>query len=76
MNVKTLRIQIKFKQSGFEGRIVGGQPADDGQFPYVVALRTQANVHLCGGTIISVISFVLHIKVDQILFPCTYVTLQ
>lgn len=76
MNIKTLRIQLKFKQSGFEGRIVGGQPADDGQFPYVVALRTQANVHLCGGTIISVISFLLHKKVNQILFLYNNFTLQ
>ncbi|KAK4878900.1 hypothetical protein RN001_011406 [Aquatica leii] len=35
-------------------RIVGGTTASPGQFPYIVSLRTTANVHFCGGSIISV----------------------
>lgn len=35
-----------------EGRIVGGSNAALGQFPYQVSLRTAANSHFCGGSII------------------------
>jgi trypsin len=35
------------------GRIVGGQAAVLGQFPYQASLRTAANFHFCGGVIIS-----------------------
>lgn len=35
------------------GRIVGGQTAAPGQFPYQASLRTQGNSHFCGGFIIS-----------------------
>lgn len=36
-----------------EGRIVGGSNANLGQFPYQVSLRTAANFHFCGGSIIN-----------------------
>ncbi|XP_055626853.1 chymotrypsin-2-like [Toxorhynchites rutilus septentrionalis] len=36
-----------------EGRIVGGQNAEPGQFPYQVSLRSSANIHFCGGSIIN-----------------------
>lgn len=36
-----------------EGRIVGGSNAALGQFPYQVSLRTAANFHFCGGSIIN-----------------------
>jgi trypsin len=35
------------------GRIVGGRAANAGEFPYQVSLRTAANFHFCGGSIIS-----------------------
>lgn len=35
------------------GRIVGGVNAVAGQYPYQVSLRTAANFHFCGGSIIS-----------------------
>lgn len=35
-------------------RVVGGEDAEPGQFPYIVSLRrTNINSHMCGGTIIS-----------------------
>ncbi|XP_053687825.1 chymotrypsin-2-like [Sabethes cyaneus] len=34
-------------------RVVGGWSASSGQFPYQVSLRTAANRHFCGGTIIN-----------------------
>lgn len=34
---------------GRVGRIVGGRTATLGQFPYMVSLRTTANLHICGG---------------------------
>lgn len=37
-----------------EGRIVGGSNAALGQFPYQVSMRTAANSHFCGGSIINV----------------------
>ncbi|KXJ70758.1 hypothetical protein RP20_CCG022539 [Aedes albopictus] len=37
----------------WEGRIVGGQNAASGQFPYQVSLRSSANAHFCGASIIS-----------------------
>lgn len=33
------------------GRIIGGHNAGDGQFPYMVSLRSNANSHFCGGWI-------------------------
>lgn len=36
-----------------EGRIVGGQAASSGQFPYQVSLRNSFNSHFCGGSIIN-----------------------
>lgn len=39
--------------SEWEGRIVGGQTAVPGQFPYIVSIRNLNNFHFCGGTIIS-----------------------
>lgn len=33
--------------------IVGGRDANVGQFPFMAALRTRANQHVCGGCIIS-----------------------
>ncbi|XP_062559143.1 chymotrypsin-2-like [Armigeres subalbatus] len=37
----------------WEGRIVGGQNAASGQFPYQVSLRSSANAHFCGASIIN-----------------------
>ncbi|XP_019526171.3 chymotrypsin-2-like [Aedes albopictus] len=37
----------------WEGRIVGGQNAASGQFPYQVSLRSSANHHFCGASIIN-----------------------
>ncbi|XP_053685195.1 chymotrypsin-2-like [Sabethes cyaneus] len=37
----------------WEGRIVGGQNAASGQFPYQVSLRSSANSHFCGASIIN-----------------------
>ncbi|XP_062559149.1 chymotrypsin-2-like [Armigeres subalbatus] len=37
----------------WEGRIVGGQNAASGQFPYQVSLRSSANNHFCGASIIN-----------------------
>jgi trypsin len=34
-------------------RIVGGTSAPLGRFPYQVSLRTAANSHFCGGSIIN-----------------------
>ncbi|XP_065084031.1 chymotrypsin-2-like [Ochlerotatus camptorhynchus] len=35
----------------WEGRIVGGQNANPGQFPHQVSLRSSNNAHFCGGSI-------------------------
>ncbi|KAL9702332.1 hypothetical protein quinque_005850 [Culex quinquefasciatus] len=37
----------------WEGRIVGGSNAGSGQFPYQVSLRSGANAHFCGGSVIN-----------------------
>lgn len=37
----------------WEGRIVGGQTASAGQFPYQTSMRSAANAHFCGGFIIA-----------------------
>lgn len=34
------------------GRVVGGDRADEGQFPYVISLR-RGDDHMCGGSIIN-----------------------
>lgn len=35
-------------------RILGGNYANDGQFPYLISLRQRAaNFHLCGGSILN-----------------------
>ncbi|XP_053684103.1 chymotrypsin-2-like [Sabethes cyaneus] len=39
--------------TAWEGRIVGGSNAAEGQFPYQVSLRSAANSHFCGGSIIN-----------------------
>lgn len=36
-----------------EGRIVGGEIAREGQFPFIASIRTHGNFHLCGGSIIA-----------------------
>jgi len=36
-----------------EGRVVGGSNAASGQFPYQVSLRSSANFHFCGASIIN-----------------------
>ncbi|KAL7028593.1 hypothetical protein ACKWTF_005907 [Chironomus riparius] len=41
----------EFKQ--WSGRIVGGQDAAIGQFPYQASMRSAANAHFCGGSIIN-----------------------
>lgn len=40
------------KVSGLDWRIVGGQTADEGQFPYQVSLRRYGS-HSCGGSILN-----------------------
>lgn len=37
----------------WEGFIVGGSNAGEGQFPYQVSLRSAANAHFCGGSVIN-----------------------
>ncbi|KAI4469722.1 polyserase-related [Holotrichia oblita] len=34
-------------------RIVGGSTVADGAYPFIVSLRSSANVHLCGGSILN-----------------------
>lgn len=34
-----------------DGKIVGGEPASEGDFPYIVSLQ-QGGSHFCGGTLI------------------------
>ncbi|KAG5682607.1 hypothetical protein PVAND_011950 [Polypedilum vanderplanki] len=41
----------EFRQ--WSGRIVGGQTAAPGQFPYQTSMRSAANAHFCGGFIIN-----------------------
>lgn len=38
--------------SAADGRIVGGDTAEPGQFPYIVSLRKGNNRHFCGASII------------------------
>lgn len=38
---------------GWSGRIVGGQNAASGQFPYQISLRSTANAHFCGGSLVN-----------------------
>jgi trypsin len=51
----TIAIASPLSENFFEreGRIVGGSNAALGQFPYQVSLRTAANFHFCGGSIIN-----------------------
>ena len=41
----------EFKQ--WSGRIVGGNTATPGQFPYQASMRSAGNAHFCGGSIIN-----------------------
>ncbi|KAL7028595.1 hypothetical protein ACKWTF_005909 [Chironomus riparius] len=41
----------EFKQ--WSGRIVGGNTATPGQFPYQASMRNAANSHFCGGSLIN-----------------------
>lgn len=43
---------IMFLDARSTGRIVGGQTAQEGQFPYQVSLRANGN-HFCGGSIVN-----------------------
>lgn len=40
-------------EEDWEGRIVGGKNASEGQFPYQVSIRNERNFHFCGGFILS-----------------------
>jgi secreted trypsin-like serine protease len=37
----------------WSGRIVGGNTATPGQFPYQASMRSLANSHFCGGSLIN-----------------------
>lgn len=41
----------EFKQ--WSGRIVGGEEARPGQFPYQASMRSAANAHFCGGSLLN-----------------------
>ncbi|XP_043277368.1 trypsin-1-like [Venturia canescens] len=38
---------------GFGGRIVNGQDAQEGEFPYQVSLQTMRSFHFCGGSVLN-----------------------
>lgn len=53
-DIKLGEIGISNVNSIIEPRVVGGKNAEDGQIPYQVSLRLPAaNLHFCGGAIIS-----------------------
>ncbi|XP_058129215.1 chymotrypsin-2-like [Anopheles ziemanni] len=41
------------KYQQWRGRIVGGQYARDGDFPYQASLRTVTDMHICGGAVLN-----------------------
>ncbi|XP_055622122.1 chymotrypsin-1-like [Toxorhynchites rutilus septentrionalis] len=49
----TLAGMLPIGYSGWEGRIVGGKNAEEGQFPHQASLRTSTGSHFCGGSVIS-----------------------
>lgn len=54
VNLIILAVCMAIARAEVEPRIIGGQNAEDGQFPYQVSLRTKlSNKHFCGGSIIS-----------------------
>ncbi|XP_035783470.1 chymotrypsin-2-like [Anopheles albimanus] len=46
------RLRRNALNDGKGNRIIGGNDATDGQFPYQVSLQTPTNFHFCGGSII------------------------
>lgn len=36
-----------------DSKVVGGNTASEGQFPYQISLRNRKNQHFCGGSIIN-----------------------
>ncbi|XP_035783469.1 chymotrypsin-2-like isoform X2 [Anopheles albimanus] len=47
------RLPRNASNDGKGSRIIGGNDATDGQFPYQVSLQTASNYHYCGGSIIA-----------------------
>lgn len=48
----TMNSQKSLNENTNMNRIIGGQTAKRGQFPYQVSLRFSEHLHLCGGSII------------------------
>lgn len=46
-------ISAKRAELGFDSRVIGGEHAEPGQFPYLISLRVLSAFHWCGGTILS-----------------------
>ncbi|KAF2905795.1 hypothetical protein ILUMI_00390 [Ignelater luminosus] len=47
-----LAVPLPREENDFEGRIVGGSAAGNGQYPHQISLR-RGNSHFCGGSILS-----------------------
>lgn len=47
----SIKCIVGFGASPFEDRIVGGRPANEGDFPYQVSLQNEDG-HICGGAIL------------------------